>query len=213
MGDMKVIKIATGGIGANAYIAFREGSECAFVVDPGDGCSEILAQLEGNGLEDVTHILLTHGHFDHIGAAAELKRATGAKVCIHLRDLNMLKSSRESLAAMAGYHIQPCDADIVLRGGETIEAAGLNVYALHTPGHSVGSVCYIAEGVMFSGDALFHLSVGRTDLPGGDPITYKDTLDNIICGLNHDYIVYPGHGPGTTLFGEFRRNPFLKRAK
>lgn len=210
---MKVIRAVTNEIGANTYIAFREGSDCAFVVDPGGDCSGILAHLESSGLEDVTHILLTHGHFDHIAAAAELKRATGAKVCIHERDLGMLKSSRESLAAMAGLHIQPCEADIVLHGGETIETAGMDVHVLHTPGHSGGSVCYITEGVMFSGDTLFYMSVGRTDLPGGDPAQYKDTLDNIICGLKHDYTVYPGHGPETTLLGEFHRNPFLKRPK
>lgn len=210
---MKVINVTASGMGANTYIAFREGSECAFVVDPGSGCPEILAQLEENGLEDVTHILLTHGHFDHIGAVAELKRATGAEVCIHERDLNMLKSSKESLAAMAGLRIQPCEADIVFRGGETIRAADMDVHVLHTPGHSGGSVCYIAEDVMFSGDTLFNMAVGRTDLPGGDPGEYDNTLDNIICGLKHDYTVYPGHGPETTLFSEFRRNPYLKRAK
>jgi hydroxyacylglutathione hydrolase len=210
---MKVIQVAEGGIGANAYIAFKEGSDCAFVVDPGVDCPEIIAQLEENGLEDVTHILLTHGHFDHTAAAAELKRATGAEVCIHLRDLNMLKSSKESLAAMAGYHIQPCEADIVLRGGETIRAADMDVHALHTPGHSGGSVCYITDNVMFSGDTLFHMSVGRTDLPGGDRKEYEDTLDNIICGLEHDYTVYTGHGPETTLFSEFRSNPYLKGPK
>ncbi len=207
---MKVIQVETA-MGANTYIAFREGADCAFVVDPGGDCPGILSWLEDNGLEDVTHILLTHGHFDHIAAVAELKRATGAEVCIHERDIGMLKSSKEYLAATMGFHIQPCEADIILRGGETIEAADMDVYVLHTPGHSGGSVCYIAEGVMFSGDTLFHLSVGRTDLPGGDPIEFKDTLDNKICGLKHDYTVYPGHGPDTTLFSEFRRNPYLKR--
>lgn len=210
---MKVIQIPAGVMGANAYIAFKEGSDRAFVVDPGGDCPDILAQLDDNGLEDITHILLTHGHFDHIGAAAELKRATGAKICIHERDANMLKSSKESLAAMAGFRITPCEADIVLHGGETIKAADMDVQVLHTPGHSGGSVCYITEGVMFSGDTLFYMSVGRTDLPGGDAAEFENTLKNIICAIKNDYTVYTGHGSETTLFSEFRRNPFLKGAK
>lgn len=210
---MKVIRIAVGELGANAYIAFKEGSDKAFVVDPGGDEELILAQLDENGIEDVTHILLTHGHFDHIGAAAELRRATGAKVCIHKRDAHMLKNSRDSLAAMSGMRIQPCEADMILHGGETIQAADMDVYVLHTPGHSGGSVCYITEGAMFSGDTLFYMSCGRTDLPGGDPVEYFDTLNNIIRPIKNDYTVYTGHGPETTLASEFRRNPFLKRPR
>ncbi len=209
---MRVIRIDAGGMGANAYAAYREGSEKAFVVDPGD-CKAILEKLDECGIEDVTHILLTHGHFDHTGAAAELRRATGAKVCVHERDLFMLKSSRDSLASMVGLRLQPCEADIVLRGGEIIDAADIEVSVLHTPGHSGGSVCYLAEDAMFSGDTLFYMSCGRTDLPGGDPVEYFDTLNSVLRGLAADYTVYTGHGPETTLWNEFRRNPFFKRTK
>ncbi len=210
---MKVIKMTVGALDANAYIAYKEGSDKAFVVDPGGDEALILSRLDENGLEDVTHILLTHGHFDHIGAAAELRRATGAKVCIHERDARMLKSSRDSLAAMTGMHLQPCEADLILQGGETLDAADMDVYVLHTPGHSGGSVCYITEDAMFSGDSLFYMSCGRTDLPGGDPAEYYDTLHNTISGLKTDYTVYTGHGPETTLLGELRHNPFLKRPR
>ncbi len=210
---MRVIRIETGGMGANAYIAYRQGADSAFVVDPGWDCDEILSRLDNAGIEDVTHILLTHGHFDHIGAAAELRRATGAKVCVHERDLGMLNSSRDSLASMAGIRIQPCEADIIFEGGETINAADMDVYVLHTPGHSGGSVCYLAQDAMFCGDTLFYMSCGRTDLPGGDPAEYFDTLNTVLKSLADDYIVYTGHGPQTTLWNEFRRNPFFKRTK
>lgn len=209
---MKVVRI-TAAMDQNAYIVCKEGSDCAFVVDPGWGCDNILARLCEEGIEDVTHILLTHGHFDHTGAAAELRRATGAKVCVHERDAGMLKSPSDSLASMFGIRMQPCEADMLLRGGETLHAAGMEVRVLHTPGHSGGSVCYIAGDVMFSGDTLFYLSCGRTDLPGGDPIEYCDTLSGVIAKLGADYTVYTGHGPQTTLYNEIRNNPFFRRAR
>lgn len=210
---MKVVKMPVGGIEENAYIVYREGLDEAFVVDPGAECPRILELLDDLGLEDVTHILLTHGHFDHICAVAELKRATGAKVCIHSRDLDMLKDPKSSFAAMLGIHVPPCDADMVLKGGETINAAGIDVYVLHTPGHSGGSVCYIAEDAMFSGDTLFNMAWGRTDLPGGSETELDDSFNKTLRSLKRDYTVYPGHGAQTTLFAEFGSNPFFKREK
>ncbi|MGI5849164.1 MAG: MBL fold metallo-hydrolase [Christensenellales bacterium] len=208
---MKVLQMAVGGMGTNAYIAFREGLGKAFVVDPGAECDRILAVLDENGIEEVTHILLTHGHFDHIGAVADLKRATAAKVCIHTRDINMLRSQRDNLAALAGLRIPECEADIVLWGGETINAADMDVYVLHTPGHSGGSVCYMTDGTLFAGDTLFYMGCGRTDLPGSDPEEYFHTLTDILGAIKKDYTVYTGHGPKTTLFAEFRSNPYLAR--
>ena len=207
---MKVYQMAVGGMGANAYIACKEGDDKAFVVDPGAECGRIIEALDELGIDEVTHIFLTHGHFDHIGAAADLKRATGAKVCIHERDLAMLSSQRENLAALAGMRIPACEPDIVLKGGEVIEAAGMDVKVLHTPGHSGGSVCYLTDGAMFAGDTLFYLSIGRVDLPGSDPDEYVHTLGTVLRSIDKDYTVYTGHGPETTLFFEFRRNPFLK---
>lgn len=210
---MKVLTMPVGGIEANAYIVYREGHDKAFVVDPGDECESILSSLNEEGIDDVTHILITHGHFDHIGAVAELKRATGAKVCIHSRDLDLLRNPRNSFAAIMGIHVAPCEPEIVICGGETINAAGIDVHVLHTPGHSGGSVCYLAENALFSGDTLFHLSCGRTDLPGGDAAEYFDTLNKTLRSLKIDYTVYTGHGPQTSLFYEFRNNPFFKRHK
>ncbi len=208
---MKVIKIATGQIQANTFIVYKDGSDCAFVVDPGGDFEKIMAKINDCGIKKVTHILLTHGHFDHIGAAAQLKKATGAKVCIHENDLSMLSSAQDNLSVFFGITLDKCEADIVLRGGETIKAAGMDVTVLHTPGHSKGGVCYITEGALFSGDTLFYRSCGRTDFPGSDEQEYNHTLNVTLRSLKEDYKVYTGHGISTTLFDEFRSNPYLDR--
>ncbi len=206
---MRVIQIAVGDMAANAFIVFKEGSRRAFVIDPGAECDKILRRLESSGIDEVTHILLTHGHFDHIGALAELKQHTGATVCIHASDAPMLTDERVSLGVMAGRNITSCPADVLFQGGETIDAAGIPVQVLHTPGHSQGSVCYISGDVMFSGDTLFYMYCGRTDLPGSDTTQYHHSL-GMLRGLQKDYVVYAGHGIKTTLFDEFENNAYLK---
>ena len=208
---MRVIQVPTGEMQANAFIVFKDNSKKAFVVDPGADVEKICARLEYEGISEVTHILLTHGHFDHIGAAAELKKRTGAKVCVHARDLSMLTSSEDSLAVFAGASIEPVEADIVLHGGETIIAADIPVQVLHTPGHSGGSVCYLTGDIMFSGDTLFYMYCGRTDFPGSDPDEYEHSLSVVLGGLKKDYTVYTGHGIKTTLKAEFKSNPFLAK--
>ena len=210
---MKVIQMAVGGMASNAFIVYEEGSSKAFVIDAGAEFDKIQRRLAQNGIDEVTHILLTHGHFDHIGVLAQLKEATGATVCIHEADAPMLSDDRTNLGAMAGVHITPCDADVLLHGGETIEAAGMSVQVLHTPGHSPGSVCYITGDVMFSGDTLFYLYCGRTDLPGSNTAQYHHSLGTVLRGLTKDYRVYAGHGIRTTLFHEFQNNAYLRSLK
>jgi hydroxyacylglutathione hydrolase len=206
---MKVVQVATGMMQANAFIVFKDCSKKAFVIDPGADFEKIRAKMEYEGVNEVTHILLTHGHFDHIGAAAALKNLTGAKVCVHERDLSMLTSNDDSLATLAGVKIPPVEADIVLHGGETIMAADIPVQVLHTPGHSGGSICYISGDVMFSGDTLFYMYCGRTDFPSSDPDEYYHSLHTVLGGLHKDYTVYTGHGIKTTLKAEFKSNPYL----
>ncbi len=207
---MKVIQTAVGELMANAFVVYKEGSSKAFVVDPGADYARVKERLDDNGITEVTHILLTHGHFDHIGAAARLAAETGAKVCIHRRDAAMLQSDTQSLAVMVGLSIEPVEPDVLFEGGEIIVAADIEVEVLHTPGHSGGSVCYLADEAMFSGDTLFYMSCGRTDFPGSDAREYDHSLHGVIGSLKRDYTVYTGHGIKTTLFAELRNNPFLQ---
>lgn len=193
---------------ANAFLVYEDTKE-GFIVDPGDEAERIMKEVSRHCIEKITHILLTHGHFDHIGAAAHIKKQSGAKVCIHRRDVSMLKSQRDNLSVMAGAPVPTTDADVVFEGGETLNAAGIEVKVVHTPGHSGGSVCYIAGDSLFAGDTLFYMSVGRTDFPGSAPKEYHHTLTHVLRGLGRDYTVYTGHGPSTTLEYEFSTNPFL----
>ena len=208
---MKVIQIAVGDMMANAFVVYKEGSNKAFVVDPGADVARIKERLDDNGITEVTHILLTHGHFDHIGAVASLQAQTGAKVCIHRRDASMLHSDTDSLAVVAGLSIEPVKPDFLFEGGEVIVAADIEVEVLHTPGHSGGSVCYLADDVMFSGDTLFYMYCGRTDFPGSDAKEYEHSLREVLGSLNKNYTVYTGHGIKTTLLAEFQNNPYLKK--
>ncbi len=208
---MKVVQIAVGELMANAFVVYMEGSSKAFVVDPGADYPLIKKRLDDLGITEVTHILLTHGHFDHIGAAAELKKQTGARVCVHRRDASMLQSNIDSLAVMAGFSVEPVEPDVIFEGGESITAADIEVKVLHTPGHSGGSVCYLADDAMFSGDTLFYMYCGRTDFPSSDHDEYIHSLHDVLGQLKQDYTVYTGHGIKTTLFAEFINNPYLKK--
>jgi len=205
---MQVIQMAVGPIAANAYIVYKDISE-AFIIDPGADADKIIKMLEKKGIATVTHILLTHGHFDHIGAVADIKEKTGAKVCIHTRDASMLQSDKDNLSLFAGVGVKKTNADVIFQGGETINAAGIDVSVVHTPGHSGGSVCYAAGENLFSGDTLFNRSIGRTDFPGSSESEYRRTLQITLPGLGRDYKVYTGHGTNTTLYSEFANNPFL----
>lgn len=205
---MQVIKLAVGLMQANSYIVFDDTSQ-AFIIDPGADAGRILKTLEEKGISAVTHILLTHGHFDHIGAAAQVREKTGAKLCIHSRDASMLQSDKDNLALIFGMKVKKTNADVILEGGETITAAGIEVDVVHTPGHSGGSVCYAAKDNLFAGDTLFYRSIGRTDFPGSSQSEYRRSLSITLPGLGRDYKVYTGHGTDTSLYSEFANNPYL----
>ncbi len=177
------------------------------VVDPGDEAGRILEAVDRSGAR-ITHVLATHAHLDHVGAAAEVRRALGAPFCLHRGDLPLLRALPQhgALFGMQGLEVPPVDLDLA-----TVEHLPLGqgrIRVLHTPGHTPGGCTFLFDGDGFFGDSLFRLSVGRTDL-GGDPAVYARTLREVILGLPDETIVRCGHGPDTTIGVERRENPFL----
>lgn len=217
---MDILRLVLSGLATNCYI-FPTGERdpedkmCAAVCDPADNAAAIISAAGNAGLT-VKYILLTHGHYDHTGAAAELKEKTGAPIYIHKADEVMLSDSVKSLAFFTPERrFVPCEADEFVEEGKDIRLGKLDISVLHTPGHTAGSVCYLfsdpdapEKRYMLSGDTLFKDSIGRSDTYSGDPVVQLRSLDKI-RELEGDYIVLPGHGEATTLETEKRFNPFI----
>lgn len=177
------------------------------IVDPGDEPERILKAVAQSGAR-ITHILATHAHLDHVGAAAAVRRALGAPFCLHRGDLPLLRALPEhgALFGIPGLEVPPVDLD--LADVREIPLGQGRIRVLHTPGHTPGGVTFLFDGDGFFGDSLFRLSVGRTDL-GGDARVYARTLKDVILGLPDETVVRCGHGPDTTIGVERRENPFL----
>ena len=201
---MKTITFHTTALETNTYLALN--GERAFVVDPGAVADKILAAAEAEGAK-IEWVLLTHAHFDHIGGVAELQRA-GAQVVLHRDDLGIV-SSFKNLAFYAGVKVEKFIPDVTVSGGETLDVAGVKVKVIHTPGHTAGGVCYVADDIIFTGDTLFELSYGRTDFPTGSFKELKNSVLNKLFVLPGDYRLLPGHGAPTTLAFEREHNPIL----
>jgi hydroxyacylglutathione hydrolase len=199
-----------GPVQENCHIARRDGATEAIVVDPGDEAPRLLEAIEALGL-DVAAILLTHTHFDHVGAVAPLARATGAEVWCPELELEVLADIMRFVPWPGFGPFESYDAEHSVAGGERLELAGLEIDVLFTPGHSPGHVTYAvgAEQAIFSGDVLFAGSVGRTDLPGGDHATLMRSLGVLVESLPGETVVYPGHMGNTTIGRERATNPFL----
>jgi len=199
-----------GPVQENCFIARADGSSRALIIDPGDEADRILAPVRELGLE-VEAVLLTHTHFDHVGAVAPVARETGAPVYVSEIERPVLADimSYVPFAGIGPY--ESYEADHVLRGGEHLELAGLEIDVLFTPGHSPGHLSFSipSEQALFSGDVLFQGSVGRTDLPGGDWATLIASIGTLVESLPEDTTVYPGHMGITNLGTERRTNPFL----
>jgi hydroxyacylglutathione hydrolase len=192
----------------NGYVvrAYR-GSLEAVVVDPGDGASQLRLDLARMGASCVA-ILVTHCHWDHLGAVADLAEGTGAPVYMS-RDEAPVLASPDDYYASLGVRIRPWTADVLLDGEETLELAGLSFETLLVPGHSPAHLAFATDGCLFSGDVLFAGGVGRVDLPGADWDTLVASIRSLMDRFPPETVVYPGHGPPTTLGAELARNPFL----
>ncbi|MBR5496210.1 MAG: MBL fold metallo-hydrolase [Oscillospiraceae bacterium] len=205
---MVIRKIEVGPMGVNCYVV-STNSDNAIVFDPGYDTQKILDYINSNNLK-VKMIMLTHGHFDHIWELAQFKEKTGAPIYIHKCDADMLFDSYKNVADFFGIGgFKPTKADVLLNGGDVITLDEITCDVIHTPGHSQGSVCYVLDDIIVSGDTLFAGSIGRTDMYGADFNSLLKSL-GMLKNLKGDYMVYPGHGPKTTLEREINTNPYMK---
>jgi len=205
---LKVLTLKTGYMAANAYIVYTENKPEAVIIDPGDDIELIMDLIKEHELK-LEKILLTHGHFDHIGAVKDLKEETGAQVAIHKQEADFLTDPNKNLSYIINRQIVQDPADIFLEDGDLIRVADMEFKVLHTPGHTEGGVCYKLGKVLFTGDTLFEGSVGRTDLSGGSYEQLMSSIREKLLVLDDDHLVYPGHGRQTTIGRERRENPFL----
>jgi hydroxyacylglutathione hydrolase len=208
---MDVRMFTVGMVAENCFIFRRDGADQALVVDPGDEADRLLKAIDGLGV-GVEAILLTHTHFDHVGAVAPVAQATGAPVYCPKIEVPVLANIMDYVPWPGFGPFESYDADETVEGGETLQLAGFDIDVFFVPGHSPGHVAYsIAdEQALFSGDVLFQGSVGRTDLPGGDWPTLAGSIQKLLDALPAETKVFPGHMGLTTLGQEAATNPFLR---
>jgi len=201
-----------GPVQENCFIVRRKDAANALIVDPGDEADKLLGALDNLGIETVEAILITHTHFDHVGAVAPVAKATNAPVYVPELEKEILANIMDYVPWPGFGPFESYDADHTVAGGETLELAGLTLDVVFTPGHSPGHVTYAIadEDAVFSGDVLFQGSVGRVDLPGGDWPTLLGSIEKLTSTYGPETTVYPGHMGITTLGRERATNPFLR---
>jgi hydroxyacylglutathione hydrolase len=206
--DVRMLTV--GQIAENCFLLRKDGSDRALIVDPGDEADRILAAADELGVT-IDGILLTHTHFDHIGAVAPIAKATGAQVWCPEIETPVLADINSYVPWPEFGPYENYEADHTVSGGEKLELAGMEIDVIFTPGHSAGHVTYSVpeEAAIFSGDVLFQGSVGRTDLPGGDWATLLESNRTLVDSHPPETTVYPGHMGVTTLGAERATNPFL----
>ena len=198
---MEIKKVITNQLEENCYIVSSCGE--GIIIDPGGAAEEILKAAEGL---EIKYILLTHGHFDHIMAAGELLKKMNAKLLVPKGDSEMLADCNKSCGAMYGFYHDEIPYDRKLSEGDEITFGSVVLKAIETPGHSSGSMCYIGRGIMFSGDTLFRGTIGRFDYENKEKMV--SSLKKLLA-LPETTVVYPGHGPATTISFEINNNPYV----
>lgn len=200
---------AMGSMGANCYLFACNETKRAVLIDPGADGKKIHRWVMDKGLT-VDHILLTHGHLDHIGAVDELRALfEGVTVGIHTDDAEMLTDARKNLSCFFGPKVELESADFLFEDGQELMIGNETLKIIATPGHSAGSVCFLSSEGLFSGDTLFQGSIGRTDFPGGSHETLLEGVKGKLLTLPEETVVFPGHGDETQIGKEKRNNPFL----
>jgi hydroxyacylglutathione hydrolase len=204
---IKIHTLVVGQLQTNCYVI--QSGHNAIVVDPGDEPKRILLFLKDLAVKS-TKIIATHTHFDHVLGVNDIRAELKIPFFIHHDDLPMLESMQSRVRQIMGFTVPPPPkVDGYLKDRETISFGDGEVKVIHTPGHSPGSISLVGDGFVLTGDALFNQSIGRTDLPGGDFDTLVDSIKNRLFKLDDDTVVYPGHGPETSIGDEKLANPFV----
>lgn len=193
---------------SNCYIIGCEETSEAAVIDPGAEPEAILSELGKNNLK-LKYIINTHGHVDHIGANAEVKKSIEAPILIHKEDAGLLEDPQGNLSMYVGGKLTLPPAEQLLEEGDEISIGNIKLKVIHTPGHTQGGISLKADNEVFTGDSLFAGSIGRTDLPGGNHGQLIKSIKEKLLPLGDDVIVYPGHGPASSIGKEKKMNPFL----
>lgn len=208
-GTVQVEQLVVGFLESNCYIAYCTESRKAIIIDPGEDADNILEIIERLNLKPAM-IVNTHAHGDHIGAIREIKERFDIPLAIHEADAEMLVNPNLNLSSMFGLPIAAPPADILLKDNDTIEFEDRVIKVLHTPGHTPGGISLLLDKHLFTGDALFRMTIGRTDFPGASHEQLIQAIRDKILPLPDDTIVYPGHGGTTTVGDERKDNPYLQ---
>ena len=205
---MRIRRLVLGPLETNCWLVDDGATGEVMVVDPAADASAIGREI---GNDRVSAIVLTHGHFDHLEAVRELVLSTGAPLLIHAADAESIRTADGTGGRLFGFEASAPPPDRLLAEGDEVAVGGVRLTALHTPGHTPGSICLLAPGHLFSGDTLFAGSIGRTDFAGGDMRSMRQSIVRL-SALSDDVRVHPGHGPDTTIGRERRVNPYFPRA-
>lgn len=207
---MKTVRIQAEGYGANCWVLIDEESSEFALIDPSPSGEAFLEFLEKRDLkkENLKYILLTHGHFDHITGADEIRDISGAPLCVHEADSDFLTTDKNAYKYFFREDLIMRPAEIILCDGDVLTLGKSEIKVVSTPGHTEGSVCFFVGDNIYTGDTLFDRSIGRTDLVGGNQAKLEESLRKLIS-LDRDYNIYPGHGSVSTISKQIKFNPYL----